>query len=77
MSRSYKKAIIKDENRYKRWHKRQASKKVRRTKHVGNGGNYKRVYPSWDINDYIIDLTDWPVEHRTEFVRNHIKYIYK
>jgi len=32
--------------------KRQASKKVRQAKSVGNGAYYRRIYDSWSICDY-------------------------
>ena len=31
---------------------RQASKKVRRSCGIDNGGAYKKVYESWDIRDF-------------------------
>jgi hypothetical protein len=54
MSRSYSRfAVVSDYSRnYTSWAKRQASKKVRRTCGIDDGGAYKKVYESWDIRDY-------------------------
>lgn len=35
-----------------RWAKRQANKKVRRTKDIPNGKAYRIVYDPWNIRDY-------------------------
>ena len=51
MSRSYRKPYAVDENKYKKIFKRFASKIVRR-KNTGNGSNYKKLYCSYNINDY-------------------------
>lgn len=60
MSNSYKKnPICKDNNSSKKWAKRQANGKVRR--YLKNERNefrtkskdYRKVYNSWDINDYV------------------------
>ena len=56
MSRSYKKAIIKDHGKSTYIDKRMASKAVRRCKNVGNGGAYKKVFCSYDICDYVFDM---------------------
>lgn len=56
MSRSFKKnLILKDSsgNSYRKWAKRQANKKVRKTKKVANGKQYRKVFETWDINDYV------------------------
>jgi hypothetical protein len=54
MSRSYSRfAVVSDYSRnYTSWAKRQASKKVRRTCGIDDGGAYKKVYESWDIRDF-------------------------
>ncbi len=54
MSKSYYKyPAIKDYGRgYSNWSKRQASKAVRRRKDIDNGRAYKKVYDSYNINDY-------------------------
>jgi hypothetical protein len=63
MSRSYRK--IPKYSRNDVWAKRQASKKARKSDLL-NGGQYKKVYCSWNICDYPgILLTD-----------DDIKYVY-
>lgn len=54
MSKSYYKyPSFKDYSRnYTRWAKRQASKAVRHNWNVANGGNYKKIFPCYDIFDY-------------------------
>jgi len=53
MSRSYKKfCVFKEEN--SKYGKRQASKAVRRTTGIKNGGLYKKYYCSWNICDFRI-----------------------
>ena len=43
-----------------KWGKKQANKKLRREKYLSlKGKQYKKVYESWDINDYILY---WPIE---------------
>jgi len=62
MSRSYKLAIEKCCPDDGTWFKRQANKRVRRTKDISDGSAYKRVYCSWNIHDYISDGrfdSDW------------------
>ena len=57
MSRTYKRNIRKHTGQKSRqFAKRKANKAVRRTKHIENGGNYRRAYDSWDIYDCISDL---------------------
>lgn len=54
MSRSRKKVpIVKD--RYSgKWSKRQANKKVRKEQEISiRGKDYKKIYESWNIHDYI------------------------
>jgi hypothetical protein len=55
MSRSFKKTpICKDCTGTKclQWSKRQANKKVRRTRSLASGKAYRKVYDSWNIHDY-------------------------
>jgi len=55
MSRSIKRnPVIKSSNKKGFW-KRQANKKVRR-EDIDSGGQYKKVYNSYDINDYKFHL---------------------
>ena len=52
MSRSIRKtAVIKDNGKHKRFYKKIANKKVRKTK-IGNNGNYKKCFESWNICDW-------------------------
>lgn len=52
MSRSYRKSpVLTNYSKCRRQFKRFASKKVRKTT-CGNYGNYKKVYPQWDICDW-------------------------
>ena len=54
MSRSFKKTPINKDHFGGKLGKRRASKAVRRNKDFAlSGGEYKKVYDSWDINDYI------------------------
>jgi len=52
MSRSYKKAIIKDHNSGM---KRIANKAVRNQEIVPDGGGFKKVFCSYSICDYLLD----------------------
>jgi hypothetical protein len=58
MSRSYKHSFIVTEKKRKRWWKRQASKAVRRTD-VHDYGTYRKVYDSWNINEF--RFVAWPM----------------
>lgn len=52
MSRSYRKFhVVKDHNKGQ---KQLANKKIRRTNKLDSlkGGDYKKIYPTWDICDY-------------------------
>ena len=49
---------------YYPWAKRQASKKVRRTCGIDDGGAYKKVYESWDIRDYRVFYTEKELARR-------------
>lgn len=54
MSRSYKKTpIVKDNAGGRKSSKRFANKKVRREKYLSNGKEYRKVYNTWDIYDYV------------------------
>ena len=73
MSRSKKKIPIGKDSGSKKWTKRQASKMVRREKNtLFNRGEYKKIYDSWDINDYIcyypkeVAIEDWYREEQYE-----------
>ena len=61
MSRSYKKSPVATDQscsrkyangRITKVRKRQANKRVRRTKDISNGGSFKKVSESWNINDF-------------------------
>ena len=67
MSRSYKKhPIITDHSKITRYKKREASKKVRRTKDIAKGNTYRKIYDPWNICDYKLRTT-WKEElHITE-----------
>jgi len=55
MSRSYKKyPCVKDRNPFA---KMQANKLVRRTKDIPNGKSYRKIYDSWNISDYVFEIT--------------------
>ena len=54
MSRSRKKNPITKDHWGGKFGKRMASKAVRRSKDFSlSGGEYKKIYESWNINDYI------------------------
>lgn len=56
MSRSYKKnPFVKEKN--KRYWKRQANRRVRKT-NCANGGFYKKLYNSWNITDWRFRLKE-------------------
>lgn len=62
MSRSYKKAILKDRSRNSsRWIKRCANKAVRKSLkgECINFGAFKRYFESWNISDYKIWYYDY------------------
>ena len=77
MSRSYRKnPIIKDRGRKKKKDKRFANKAVRRSKGVGNGKKYRRVYDSWEIVESV-DRNPWN-EHlklQLEFWNEYDKFL--
>lgn len=65
MSRSYKKNPIIKDGRSGAVGKKFANKKVRRYRRLlSDGGCYKKVFPQWDIHDYISRET------KSEFLRN-------
>ena len=91
MSRSYKKTpIVKDGGKSSKKSKRLANKKVRRNtdKLAIKGKSYKKIYNSWDINDYISywsekdAIKDWYEEETlakmlgvlVETIGNHKRY---
>ena len=53
MSRSYKKNPVMKSTNCKKFAKRQAAKKVRKADFVADGGDFKRIGDSWEINDYV------------------------
>ena len=55
MSRSYKKTpIIKQGSPTKRkWAKRQANKKARRSKNIPSGKEYRKTYCQYDLYDWV------------------------
>ena len=53
MSRSYKKNPVIKTTNCKKFAKRQAAKKVRKADFVNDGGAYKKLGDSWEINDYV------------------------
>ena len=69
MSRSTKKVPINKDHNSGKWGKKQANKKVRKEKDVpSKGKDYKKIYQSWNIHDYISYYTreqailDWEEE---------------
>ena len=78
MSHSYKKnPIVKDNGKGKKDSKRIANHKVRRNKYIPlTGGNYKKMYESWDIADYVCRYTleeaiaDWYEEEEEHHFEN-------
>ncbi len=60
MSRSFKKPYYTCGygGTYKKFAKRQANKRIRKSDIVSNNGFYKRLYCSWDICDYIFYCPD-------------------
>ncbi len=57
MSRSFKKNPVVKDSGSKKWVKREASKSVRRFRGViANGGAFRKIFCSWDINDLFHEL---------------------
>ena len=53
MSRSYKKNVwYTDSGAYKRFQKKRANKRVRKSEEISNGNAYKKYFNSWDICDW-------------------------
>lgn len=70
MSRSYKKHPgFKDGDRKKRWWKRQANKKIRRTQELDDGKSYRKVYDQWKICDW-----NWRYYSKSEAKRDIEKW---
>ena len=71
MSRSYKKnPIYTDRPHGAKYWKRLANKKVRRKNyHFLKGKEYKKLYPSWEIHDYI---SRWSKEQALKDFRRYI-----
>lgn len=65
MSRSYRKTpILKDGGRSSKYNKQLANRHIRRkanrdvySDHIGSNSFYKKMYESWEINDYISRYT--------------------
>ena len=56
MSRSYRYPVNRDEK--KKFGKKQANKKIRHYNEIiAEGGNYKKLYSSYNISDYKWDAT--------------------
>ena len=54
MSRSYKKTpVCKDDNRSKKFGKKMANKKTRKTANLsGKSKHYRKAYETWDVCDF-------------------------
>lgn len=83
MSRSFKKNPISKDHYGGKSGKRFANKAVRRKKNLSySGGEYKKVYDSWDVNDYICyysredAIKDWYDEEadHNKYQHLHKKY---
>lgn len=58
MSRSYKKTPIgKDNVGGRKFAKKQANRKVRKSNGVPSGKQYRKFYETWDIYDYVSHCT--------------------
>lgn len=80
MSRSYKKTpICRDCTGCEclQWSKRQANKKVRRTKNIPSGKSYKKIYETWDIHDYSFRETLSQYKKNLENELKHCLTLYK
>jgi len=68
MSRSYKKnPVEKSANKAKSYFKREANKKVRKTKDVPEGKEFKKIGDTYNINDWV----------SKSFTREDVKYFLK
>ena len=72
MSDSYKKApVVKTYNLFTVMAKKQSNKRIRQSKHISCGANYKKLYPQWKIceqRSYIKD-SDFAPEEVQKFKR--------
>ena len=75
MSRSRKKVPISKDHRSGKWGKKQANRAVRRNKSQSlKGKEYKKIYDSWDIHDYISfypkeeAIKDWYAEEKNSYL---------
>ena len=73
MSRSVRRTPIRKDHNSGKWGKKQANKKVRREKDFfESGNNYKKIYNTWNIHDYVAYYTkeqaikDWYEEEQIE-----------
>ena len=76
MSRSIKKTpILKDGGRSSKWGKRQANKAIRRYEdEIPNGGAYKKLFESMEINDYICYWTEEDAKAQYYMWKRHYHY---
>ena len=67
MSRSHKKSPIVKDSGSKKWSKRQAAKAVRRYEGIiSKGSSYKKLFESWNINDFI-SYCPWNLEEKKDW----------
>lgn len=76
MSRSYKRTPIFQDgygSKSLKWYKRQANKKVRRTKEVPSRKGYRKAYDTWTFRDYVFrrTLNYYRIEMENDF-KHHI-----
>lgn len=83
MSRSFKKTPISKDHWGGKFGKRMANKAIRNKKDfTSSGGEYKKMYESWDINDYVSyysredAIKDWYDEEgdHCKYKHRHNKY---
>lgn len=74
MSRSYKKTPVHKSSNCKKDIKRLAAKAVRNCNDVQSGKWYRKLYPSWDINDWV-DYTSWDEYCNSQFYTNPYYWI--
>jgi hypothetical protein len=70
MSRSRKKNPVRKDtsgSSYRKFAKREANRRVRRTLDVADGKSYRRIYDPWNINDWVYR---WSSEPYYYFDRN-------
>lgn len=82
MSRSFKKCgVVKDGNRKKCYHKKQANKRTRVYTGLSDGCSYKRLYNQWEICDY--KQAQWWIRDGTyytiypEELPEYVRYLHK